>query len=120
MDALRATVLARHRSIHAFCKASPDLKRATVYLVLAGRYPGDSSRQTARILEALGEPVPELAPQPAVPVERIAETLLTCKCARCRRPDRRGCRGCRLQTDREAAAVAALVEHFKADGSREL
>lgn len=110
---LRAAVLARYRSIHAFCKAHAELKRATVYLVLSGKYPGNTARQEAQIREALGDIPPAASP---VPPERIAEVLQACKCAHCRRPNRRGCRGCRNQTARE---VAALTEYLKADGSRE-
>lgn len=111
---LRAAILTRYRSIHAFCKAHAELKRATVYLVLSGKYPGNATRQKVRILEALGA-APEH--RPAVPaVGRIAETLQQCKCTHCRRPDRRGCRGCRNQTAREGVA---LTEYLKADGSSE-
>ena len=53
VDGLRAQVLDRYVSVHAFCRAHPELKRATVYLVLSGRYPGKWSDQAARIREAL-------------------------------------------------------------------
>ncbi len=52
-DTLRAQVLERYTSIYAFCRAHPELKRATVYLVLSGRYPGKWSFQAARIRAAL-------------------------------------------------------------------
>lgn len=47
---LKDAVLARYRSVYAFCRAHPEMKRATVYLVLSGRYPGNgmSRRQGFR------------------------------------------------------------------------
>lgn len=102
---LRAAVLARHRSIHAFCRVHPELKRATVYMVLAGSYPGNTARQEARIREALGETQGGTPWTSVFSPERVAATLQACKCAHCRRPDRRGCRGCRNQTAREVAAL---------------
>ena len=53
VDGLRAEVLARYASVYAFCRAHPELKRATVYLVLSGRYLGKWSFQAARIRAAL-------------------------------------------------------------------
>ena len=116
-DTLRAQVLERYTSIYAFCRAHPELKRTTVYLVLSGRYPGKWSFQAARIRAALtgaGEK-PE-APAPGVTREAVAETLQKIRCKHCRRLDRRECMACRDQTEREgkelfsrlfAAAVAA-------------
>ena len=102
-DTLRAQVLERYTSIYAFCRAHPELKRATVYLVLSGRYPGKWSFQAE-------------APAPGVTREAVAETLQKIRCKHCRRLDRRECMACRDQTEREgkelfsrlfAAAVAA-------------
>jgi hypothetical protein len=53
MQALRREVLARYGTIHAFCRAVTGLNRATVYMVLAGSYPGNVQRQAARIRDAL-------------------------------------------------------------------
>jgi hypothetical protein len=50
---LRCEIEGRYRTIHAFCRAAKGLNRATVYMVLAGRYPGDVERQAARIRDAL-------------------------------------------------------------------
>lgn len=52
-DRLRERILESHVSIHAFCRAHPELKRATVYMVLSGRYPGKTDVQLARIGAAL-------------------------------------------------------------------
>ena len=102
VDGLRAQVLDRYVSVHAFCRAHPELKRATVYLVLYGRYPGKWSDQAARIREALvgTREVPE-RPTPGVTREAMVETLQEIRCARCRRLDRRDCSACREQTKRE-------------------
>ena len=54
-EALRAAIVRRYGSVHRFCRRYKDkLNRATVYMILAGRYPGDVMRQTHRIMEALG------------------------------------------------------------------
>ncbi len=101
-EGLRAQVLDRYASVHAFCRAHPELKRATVYLVLSGRYPGKWSEQAARIRTALsGARSPEPC-APGVTREAMAETLQSIRCAHCRRLDRRDCLACREQTEREA------------------
>lgn len=119
VDSLRAQVLERYTSVYAFCRAHPELKRATVYLVLSGRYPGKWSFQAARIRAALAmlspsvsgkdplttaatgaEKAPE-APAPGMTREVLAETLQSIRCAHCRRLDRRECMACRDQTERE-------------------
>lgn len=101
-DTLRAQVLERHASVYAFCRAHPELKRATVYLVLSGRYPGKWSFQAARIRAALtGTGKESETPAPGVTREVLAETLQSIRCAHCRRLDRRECMACRDQTERE-------------------
>lgn len=49
---LQGRILARHKSIYAFCKAE-GLAKSTVYHVLGGRYAGDMARQRRRIEKAL-------------------------------------------------------------------
>lgn len=102
VDTLRGQVLERYASVYAFCRAHPELKRATVYLVLSGKYPGKWSFQAARIRAALtgAEEIPEV-PAPGVTREVLAETLQNIRCAHCRRLDRRECMACRDQTERE-------------------
>lgn len=51
--ALRREVVGRYRTVHAFCRANRHLNRSTVYMVLAGRYPGNLERQAGRILATL-------------------------------------------------------------------
>lgn len=107
VDGLRARILERHASVHAFCRAHPELKRATVYLVLSGRYPGNAGRQAARIRialagerEAHAEAADGHGPQ-RVEREAVVETLQRIRCEHCRRLDRRECMACRHQTERE-------------------
>ena len=102
---LKNAIAGRHLTIHAFCKRHQELSRSTVYQVLAGRYAGNMARQAAKIRAALEA---ALFPEAAVSAGAIAEVLQGVKCERCRRADRRGCRGCRIQTGREAEAVARL------------
>ena len=77
VDTLRAQVLERYTSIYAFCRAHPELKRATVYLVLSGRYPGKWSFQAARIRAALtgAEKAPETPAPSAAPTASPADDL---------------------------------------------
>lgn len=54
-ETLRAAIVRRFGSVHQFCRRHKGrLNRATVYMVLAGKYPGDVPRQAQRIMEALG------------------------------------------------------------------
>ena len=107
-EALRAAILARHRSIYAYCKATGTTKSVVLQL-LAGRYPGNVARQTARIRAALaGTPSP--GPSREVPsAAAIFAVLERTGCARCRATDKRKCRGCRTLWERQAEAVAALL-----------
>lgn len=101
---LRARILASYVSVHAFCRAHPELKRATVYMVLAGTYPGRIDTQVAKIRAALSGAVPEsntAAPMPRVTGEDLTAGLQEIRCAHCRRLDRRECAACRAQTERE-------------------
>ena len=102
LERLRADVLARHASVYAFCRQHENLKRSTVYAVLAGRYAGDVEEQIVRIREALSGPASRReAPTPG----RIAEVLQHVKCLRCRPASRRKCQRCREKTEQEAQAV---------------
>lgn len=75
-EALRAAIVLRHGSVHRFCRRNRGrLNRATVYMVLAGKYPGDVPRQAQRIMEALG-----LAKGQE---EQAMEAIKQVACARC-------------------------------------
>lgn len=101
---LKAEVLERHASIHAFCKAHPELSRATVYLVLSGKYPGNLNMQAAKIRAALSGDKPDniAGKTPDILREDIAPVLQEIRCGHCRRLDRRSCPDCRRQTEKEA------------------
>ena len=102
IEKLTAEILEKYPSVHAFCKAHPELSRSSVYLALSGKYPGKSDKQVARIRAALSEPQ-EMPPQVAQIVSSalLVDTLQEIRCAHCRRLDRRECMACRDQTGRE-------------------
>ena len=102
LESLRADILARYTSVYQFCRQHENLKRSTVYAVLAGRYAGDVEEQLARIRETLGGPGPQ--PEGSTP-ERVAEVLQRTKCQHCRPASRRKCQRCREKTEQEAQAV---------------
>lgn len=114
-EALRATILERHRSVHAFCRAHPEVTRSTVYLVLAGRYPGRVDVQAARIRAALAAPAiqdgtpPVLFPSESHTRTDVQEALQSIRCNHCRLLDKARCRECRTQTAREAAELFAYL-----------
>lgn len=110
LESLRADILARHTSVYQFCRQHENLKRSTVYAVLAGRYAGDAEEQLARIREALDGPGPKEIPTPG----RIAEVLQRTKCRRCRPVSRRKCQRCREKTEQEAQAVMEFLEKEEA------
>lgn len=101
LERLRADILARHTSIHAFCRQHENLKRSSVYAVLAGRYVGDVAEQMLRIREALSAIVPPEKPT----AEQIEGVLQQAKCHGCRPVTRRKCQRCRERTEMEARAV---------------
>ncbi len=106
-EALRAAILARHRSLYAFCKAS-GITKSVVLQLLAGRYPGNVERQAARIRAALAGTPPDGPARTALPVEVIYEALGRVACGRCRATDKRRCKGCRTLWERQAAEIVAL------------
>lgn len=113
---LRALILTRYTSIHAFCRAHPELKRSTVYLVVSGRYPGNIRAQATRIRQALeegqnvdgGAKATDPAP-PKLSLTALTEAFQNIRCGHCRRLDRRGCLECRTQTEREVTALHEYI-----------
>ena len=101
LDELRARIVERYGSLHAFCKAHPELKRSSVYLVMSGRYPGRSENQTVRIEAALSAP--------PMSAEDMADALQEIRCSNCRLLDRRNCLECRTRTRREAEELHARM-----------
>lgn len=121
IENLKADILKRYASIHAFCKAHPELSRASVYLALSGKYPGNSGNQAARIRAALAKPQ-EIPPQalPQVSATTLADTLQEIRCAHCRRLDRRECMACRDQTGREGNELFSRLFGKMADDAGSL
>jgi hypothetical protein len=105
LDAVRAGIREKYRTTHAFCRAKPELKRATVYLVLSGKYPGNNERQLGKIEEALTGETALAEPRRIIQAREAFEILQGAKCAYCRKLDKRGCAECRTQTMREAQAL---------------
>ena len=104
LEAIRAAIRVRYRTTHAFCRANPELKRATVYLALSGKYPGNFDRQAAKIEAALAGKTGSASPA-LITAQEAHAVLQGAKCAHCRRLDKRGCPECRRQTEREAQAL---------------
>jgi hypothetical protein len=105
LDGLRMAILARHRTVYAFCRANPDLQRSTVYLILSGKYPGNTARQIDRITGVLTGAGPQTERRPAISAREAYPILQQAKCAHCRKLDKRGCPECNTQTAREAQAL---------------
>ena len=111
LERLRADILAHYASVYRFCRQHENLKRSTVYAVLAGRYAGDAREQIVRIREALNGPGPQMErPTPC----RIAEVLQRTKCRHCRPASRRKCQRCREKTEQEAQAVMKFLDKEEA------
>ncbi len=102
INEIKAEILNKYASVHAFCKVHKELSRASVYLALSGKYPGNASNQLKRIRAALTGQEAKQKPQPSVSQEMMAETLQAIRCSNCRRLNRRECMSCRDQTAREA------------------
>ena len=115
LERLRADILARYPSVHAFCRRHGNVKRSTVYAVLAGRYAGDAKEQFVRIREALDGP----GPQPEAPTpERMAEVLQQVKCRRCRPASRRKCLRCHAVTIQESRAIMDFLHRYQEEPCR--
>ena len=105
---LRADILARYKSLYAFCGAT-GLPRGTVYQVIRGRYAGDYEKQYGRIRKALD------SPQAGREAERetIRKALAKTACAMCdmgKRRCRKMRRICQILWTNQAAAVLAVLE----------
>ncbi|MDR2055643.1 MAG: hypothetical protein LBQ10_07235 [Desulfovibrio sp.] len=109
LDAVRADIREKYRSTHAFCRANPELKRSTVYLVLSGKYPGNNERQTGKIEEVLTGETALAEPRRIIQAQEAFEILQGAKCAYCRKRDKRACPECKTQTTREAQALETYL-----------
>jgi len=100
LDALRAEIEARHGTVYRFWKRS-GLNKSSVYMVLAGTYPGDAARQIKRIQNALDGR--------GGPAERVFQAIKATACARCARTTKCGaCDG--LFRAQAKAAMEAMDE----------
>lgn len=111
---LKAAIISRHGSIHAFCRrhageGAGQLKRSTVYMVLAGRYPGKVAPQLAKIRAVLEDTPPPEARTDLPAPESMARALQNIRCKHCRTLDKRRCMDCRTQTAREALELHTVI-----------
>lgn len=105
---LKQEILARYKSVHAFCKAHPELSRGTVYQTVSGRYAGSFINQAKRIRASLyNQPCDAASSENfRMPTrEQIEEKLQEIRCYNCRKLNRRECMACRNQTASEASAL---------------
>lgn len=102
---IKTEILNKYASVHAFCKAHKELSRASVYLVLAGKYPGNSGNQLKRIKAALAGKEERQKELPPVSQEMMGEMLQAIRCSHCRRLNRRECMACRDQTAKESTEL---------------
>lgn len=106
-SSLKEEILAQFKSIHAFCKAHPELCRGAVYQTVSGQYPGNAEKYAGRIRRALAGPEgPAASIPPITPTkEALTQVLLDIRCMNCRRINRRECLACRDQTSTEASQL---------------
>ena len=116
LEPLKQRILAKHKTVHAFCRDNPELKRSTVYQIIAGKYPGNTGKQLERIHAALEgiEAKPD-ARRPVVTALEAYTVLQETKCAHCRKQDKRACAECRTQTEREAQAMEEYLSRRQYD-----
>ena len=102
IEAVRAAIVRRFGSVHRFCKAHKGrVNRATVYMLLAGSYPGAVERQVRKIREVLG--------QAQDTEQHVLEAIKGVACARCA-VTTRPCERCDGLFQAQAkAAVAAMT-----------
>lgn len=111
LNAIRAQILKEYKSIHAFCKKNPEIKRATVYAVLNNKYSSDTERQIKRIQAILDNtPFEEKLQTNNCTVSEMFTVLKEAKCAHCRRLNKQSCVICQTQTEREAQAIVTYLD----------
>lgn len=108
LEELRQKIVKKYGSIHNFCKLNENLTRATVYLVFAEKYAGNTQKQLARIEKALdnSEDVPKKI---TIEEQEVLEVLQQTKCSNCRllRPN---CQECKRKCTTEANAVYNFIQ----------
>lgn len=101
-EGLLETVRGRYGSVHAFCRKHNELCRSTIYLVLAGRYPGNAERQAERIKLAMARDDKN--------VLAIRDRLLAAACANCRIKKQKRRKRCPICLDVCMAQAKILIE----------
>ncbi len=102
-EALKAAILEKHASLHAFCKAHKgEIARSSVYQVVHGNYPGNTSKQAARIEKLLHEPAEN------VNFSQIFLDLKKVACSRCKKKGKGGCRRCQATMREQAEKISEL------------
>ncbi len=98
LEELRQKIVKKYGSIHNFCKLNENLTRATVYLVFAEKYAGNTQKQLARIEKKV-----------SIQQQEITDVLQNAKCAHCRllRPN---CPECKRKSINEANAVYQFIQ----------
>lgn len=87
---LRESILAKHPSIHAFCKKHKNvIARSTVYQILNNRYPGKTATHIAKIKDVLDGKLGITTIE-----AEMLEALKSVACAKCKKKGRKICRKC--------------------------
>jgi len=112
-EALRAAILARHRTVYAFWRTHRDhISKSVVFLVLRGDYPGNQARQAER-MRGLLRSGSTVAAAPRMPTEdELAAALERVACARCPRRNRKSrhrCRACLALWRAQAREIGQLT-----------
>lgn len=112
LKAVQKAIKERYRTPHRFNRRNPEIKRSTLYLILAGKYPGNIEKQLYRIESCLANIQETPEKQHLTLSAKDAYTVLQAtKCANCRKLDKKMCSECNTQTMREAQAIADYT-HF--------
>lgn len=104
-EALKEAILEKHPSLHAFCKAHKgDIARSSVYQVLNGRYPGNTTKQAERIEKLLHEQQrqEDLAFQLYSVLKKVA-------CSKCKKKGKGSCRRCKATMREQASQINSLL-----------
>lgn len=106
--ALHARVRDLYGTVHRFCKHT-GLPRATVYQVLAGKYPGNVQRQVERITAVLdGRTLPSNMSVDSV--QAMLEKISCDVCSRKGRCTRKKAQRCARVHEAQARAVTTLYQ----------
>ena len=114
LDKIRAAILQRFGSIHAFCALHANLNRTTVYAILNGRYAGNTSKQLGRIAAALdGDKANSNLPS----LEEISAAIREVACKKCPINKHHDlCERCtELHVDQAKAALAVFERHINGE-----